>query len=173
MNKDTAERLYYKILAYQMELVSTKDKDVALFLLDRIEKTKAEIKELNQEEYIDKTTLISYTKYDSRVPAFSSNRAFRKFRTTVIIVIVLAAICAGAYFAYTNYMANKQAKYENAVAMMVTDYEGAYPIFQELENYEQSSTYAEFCSLCIELKQLESSDTPVELSTILWYNIHR
>lgn len=166
MNKEKAEKLYYKILAYQMELVSTKDKYVALFLLDRIEKSKIEIRELNQQEYIDKTALISYTKYDSRVPAFSSNRAFRRFRTTAIIVIILAAICAGAYFAYTNYMANQQAKYEKAVAMMVTDYESAYPIFQELGNYEQSSTYASFCSLCIELKQLENSDIPVELSTI-------
>lgn len=166
MNKDTAERLYYKILAYQMELVSTKDKDVALFLLDRIEKTKAEIKELNQEEYIDKTALISYTKYDSRVPAFSSNRALRKFRTTVIIAIVLAAICAGAYFAYTNYMANKQAKYENAVAMMVTDYKSAQTIFQELGDYEQSYSYLKFCELCIELEGIENSTEPVAISTI-------
>ena len=63
-------------------------------------------------------------------------------------------------------MANQQAKYEDALAMMVTDFEGAYPVFQELGNYDQSSTYASFCLLCIELKEFECSDTPVEFSII-------
>lgn len=165
-NKEKADELYKKIVAIQMELVATKDKDVAKHLLSKMEQIKKEIEATGESDYIDRSRLISYGKYDSRIPAFKGNRVGKKIRTTLIVLIVLAAIGAGSFYAYTSYMANKQAKYEGAVAIMTTNYNEAYPIFQELGNYEQSATYASFCSLCMELKELEQSSEPVALSSV-------
>ena len=166
VNREKADALYRKIAAIQMELVAIKDKAIAEKLLFEIDVLKKEIESTGEKEYIEKTRVISYEKYDSRIPAFKGIRVAKKIRTVLIVLIVLVVVGAGAFYAYTTYMANQQAKYEDALAMMVTDFEGAYPVFQELGNYDQSSTYASFCLLCIELKELECSDTPVEFSII-------
>lgn len=165
-NREKAEELYRKIVSIQMELVATKDKDIAKLLLSKIEKYKKEIESIGENEYIEKAGTVSYKKYDSRIPAFKSHRQVRMICIIMIILFVSAGVAAGSYYAYTTDMADKRSRYENAVAIMKTDFEEAYQAFTELGDFEQSSTYAEFCALCMELESLEASSEPVRLSAV-------
>ncbi len=57
------------------------------------------------------------------------------------------------------YRSKKNNDYQNALAMMPSNYTEAYEAFLHLGKYAESEKYADFCKICSELKSLESYKT--------------